>query len=102
MYEKRVKSLITSTNTANVVMDYLKEQIIKGGYKPGEKINIDELSKEIQISKIPIREALMQLQPVGLVNYTANMEMRVSLPLTMMRQRRYWKYCLCSLAESIL
>ncbi|SHE50201.1 regulatory protein, gntR family [Lactonifactor longoviformis DSM 17459] len=75
---KRVKSLITSTNTANAVMDYLKEQIINGGYKPGEKINIDELSKEIQISKIPIREALMQLQPIGLVDYTANVGMRVA------------------------
>jgi DNA-binding FadR family transcriptional regulator len=71
--------LITSTNTANTVMDYLKEQIIRGSYKPGEKINIDELSKEIQISKIPIREALMQLQPIGLVDYTANVGMRVAV-----------------------
>jgi DNA-binding GntR family transcriptional regulator len=45
----------------------LKEQIITHTLTPGEKINIDQLSRELEVSNIPIREALSHLTAEGLV-----------------------------------
>jgi len=43
----------------------------KGRFSPGEKINIDQLSRELSISKTPIREALKELGREGLLSYQA-------------------------------
>lgn len=40
----------------------LRDRILKESILPGEKINIDELSKDLQVSKTPIREALGKLE----------------------------------------
>ncbi|MFC5404116.1 GntR family transcriptional regulator [Cohnella soli] len=46
----------------------IKEQIINHDIAPGEKINIDQLGRELEVSNIPIREALSRLTSEGLVN----------------------------------
>ncbi|MFD0693614.1 GntR family transcriptional regulator [Paenibacillus sp. GCM10027628] len=46
----------------------LKEQIINHLIVPGEKINIDQLARDLEVSNIPIREALSRLTAEGLVN----------------------------------
>lgn len=46
----------------------LKEQIINHHIAPGDKINIDQLARELEVSNIPIREALSRLISEGLVN----------------------------------
>lgn len=46
----------------------LKDQIINHQIVPGEKINIDQLARELEVSNIPIREALSRLTAEGLVN----------------------------------
>jgi len=51
------------------VFDYLKEKIILHVYKPGERIDISKLVKELSVSPIPIREALQKLRARGLVDY---------------------------------
>lgn len=45
----------------------LREAIITGRFKPGARLNESQLARELNISRIPIREALMQLQEHGLV-----------------------------------
>jgi DNA-binding GntR family transcriptional regulator len=45
----------------------LREAIITGKFKPGSRLNESQLARELNISRIPIREALMQLQEHGLV-----------------------------------
>jgi DNA-binding GntR family transcriptional regulator len=45
----------------------LKEQIKKHQLAPGEKINIDQLARTLQVSNIPIREVLSRLVSEGLV-----------------------------------
>ena len=59
------------------VMDVrtLKEQIVKllrgailsGKIRPGERLNESELARDLGLSRIPVREALQQLQQDGLV-----------------------------------
>lgn len=51
---------------------YLRKRILSGDIKPGEKINEVEISKELKISRGPVREALRQIEQEGLVLYSPN------------------------------
>src|SRR5690606_38570745 len=48
------------------VLKQLRESIVSGHYKPGERLNESRIARELNISRIPIREALSQLQEQGL------------------------------------
>jgi DNA-binding GntR family transcriptional regulator len=45
----------------------LRNGIVSGHYRPGERLNESKLAREFAVSRIPVREALMQLQEQGLV-----------------------------------
>jgi DNA-binding GntR family transcriptional regulator len=49
------------------VVRVLRTQIMDGTYQPGERLNESKIARELDISRIPIREALSQLQDQGLV-----------------------------------
>lgn len=49
------------------VYNMLRDAIVSGRFKPGSRLNESQLAREFNISRIPIREALMQLQEHGLV-----------------------------------
>ena len=49
------------------VYDYLKEAIIMGGLKPGERLIEEKISEELQVSRSPIREAIRMLEKDGLL-----------------------------------
>jgi len=53
-------------------VDLIRKRILGGSFKPGNRINIDRLSRGSGISKTPIREALNKLVAEGLVCYTPN------------------------------
>lgn len=57
----------TPTTLKAYVYNVLREAIVSGHYKPGARLNESQLARELSISRIPIREALMQLQEHGLV-----------------------------------
>ncbi len=46
----------------------IKRRIIELEYKPGELLNEKELAKEFEVSRTPIREVLLKLSHLGLVN----------------------------------
>jgi len=50
------------------VHNYLKEKILAGELLMGESINISQLSKELHVSIIPVREAIQRLETEGLVD----------------------------------
>jgi DNA-binding GntR family transcriptional regulator len=50
-----------------IVYENLKRRIITNALKPGDPMNEGILSKELKISKTPVREALQQLEKEGLV-----------------------------------
>ena len=53
------------------VYNYVKDRIIKGAYGPGERLNEREISKLVNVSRTPTREALRILEFEGYVtNYT--------------------------------
>lgn len=45
----------------------LRSQILGGKYRPGDRLNESQIAREFNISRIPVREALSQLQEQGLV-----------------------------------
>lgn len=49
------------------VCEVLKERILDQAYAPGQKLNIDALVRELNVSSTPIREALSRLAAEGLV-----------------------------------
>src|ERR1043165_2802624 len=49
------------------VVKILSAGILSGKYKPGGRLNESQIARELNISRIPVREALSQLQEQGLV-----------------------------------
>ncbi|WCT74437.1 GntR family transcriptional regulator [Sphingomonas naphthae] len=60
------------------VADLLAERILSGELKPGERIKQDVLTEELNISRIPVRDALRILESRGLVSLRANAGARVT------------------------
>jgi DNA-binding GntR family transcriptional regulator len=59
-------------STPDVVAQALREAIMHGLYEPGQPLRQDEIAATLQVSKIPVREALRWLQAEGLVVFQAN------------------------------
>src|SRR5205809_6616501 len=49
------------------VVKILSGAILSGKYRPGMRLNESQIARELNISRIPVREALSQLQEQGLV-----------------------------------
>jgi DNA-binding GntR family transcriptional regulator len=49
------------------VYEYLREAIIEGELQPGTRLLERELSARLEVSRIPVREALPQLEAEGLI-----------------------------------
>lgn len=56
-----------SDTTYARVREQLREDILAGVFEPGVRIKIAELSQRYNVSQMPIREALQQLQGEGLI-----------------------------------
>ena len=56
----------SDTSRAGLVRT-LRTQILSGVYRPGTRLNESQIAREFAISRIPVREALSQLQEQGLV-----------------------------------
>jgi len=60
------------------VADVIAERIHSGKLKPGDRIKQDDLAAELDISRIPVRDALRMLESRGLVSMQANTSARVA------------------------
>ncbi|MEU6614174.1 GntR family transcriptional regulator [Streptomyces sp. JL1001] len=52
---------------ADLVYESLHSAIAEGTLRPGAKLNMDELSRDFGVSKIPVREAVKRLESEGLL-----------------------------------
>jgi len=59
------------------VMDYLKAQLNSGELIPGDEIDLKALSDTLEISRTPIREALIQLVKDGFVELFSRKQFRI-------------------------
>ena len=58
---------IKKTSLREQVINAIRDAIIEGKFKPGEKISEQELSEQLGVSRTPIREAIQILQQQGLL-----------------------------------
>lgn len=58
---------ITYSNIYDIVADRIREMILSGQLKPGERLQQDKLASALGVSTMPVREALRRLQAEGLV-----------------------------------
>jgi DNA-binding GntR family transcriptional regulator len=63
---------------ADSLYEILRDQFINGTRAPGEPLNIAILSRELDVSQTPIREALARLESTGLVHREALRGYRVA------------------------
>lgn len=56
----------------DIVYETLLNEILNGAYKPGERLIISQISKRFNISDIPVREAIRNLESEGYVTIIAN------------------------------
>lgn len=54
------------------VVDAIREKILKGEVKAGQPLRQAALAEELEVSRIPVREALLQLEAEGLVKFQAH------------------------------
>lgn len=59
--------------TSDDIVDALREAISQGRFKDGEELNQVTLARSFGVSRVPVREALRQLQAEGLVSSQAHM-----------------------------
>jgi DNA-binding GntR family transcriptional regulator len=56
------------TSLAKLVREDLLERILRGDLAPGDRINEPDVCARLQVSRVPVREALRELESSGLVS----------------------------------
>lgn len=63
--------IVHKTRT-QLVVEAIRKKILFGEIKAGEPLRQAALAEELNVSRIPVREALLQLEAEGLVNFEAH------------------------------
>ncbi len=65
-------SAIRRQSLTSAVADRLREEIIRGAIPEGAQLRQDAIAMQYQVSRIPVREALRQLDAEGLITIVPN------------------------------
>lgn len=60
------------TSKAEHAYDVIRREIVDGAIRPGERIVIEKVARKIDVSVVPVREAVRRLEAEGYVTYTRN------------------------------
>ncbi len=69
-------------STPDLIADALREAILRGIFQAGQSLRQDEIATQFEVSRIPVREALRQLEAEGLVTLHLNRGATVSVLTT--------------------
>lgn len=61
---------INRVGLADQVYDAIEQRILDLEYGPGERLNIDQIARELEVSSTPVRDALNRMGADGLVVFT--------------------------------
>ncbi|MGO7136416.1 GntR family transcriptional regulator [Rhizobium leguminosarum] len=67
-----LKTQAARKSAPDLVRDGLREAILSGAYEEGQQLKQDELAEHFGTSRIPVREALRQLETEGLIEIQTN------------------------------
>jgi DNA-binding GntR family transcriptional regulator len=71
-FEVADKSPIPRQSLTSAVADRLRDQIIRGEIAEGAQLRQDAIATQFRVSRIPVREALRQLDAEGLITIVPN------------------------------
>lgn len=77
MEKRLITHNLTHRQLRNLVADQLRMAILEGRYKPGEWLRQERLAQELNVSQMPVREALKELSAEGLVEHVPYRGVRV-------------------------
>jgi DNA-binding GntR family transcriptional regulator len=80
MSERIATSQLKYRTAPEVVAEYIRDAIYRNELRPGQQLQQEELAVKFGISRIPVRDALRQLQGEGLVDLYPNRGAFVSNP----------------------
>lgn len=69
-----------SLSKAETALAWLREQILSGAYGPGHRVVLSTVADELDMSVVPVREAVRRLESEGLVTFERNVGARVAIP----------------------
>ena len=58
---------------------YIAERIVDGRYAPGRRLVLSQLADELDMSVVPVREAIRRLEAEGLVTFERNVGAQVAM-----------------------
>jgi DNA-binding GntR family transcriptional regulator len=82
--------MIQSASMREQLYTYLRNEIQQGELGPGCLINIDKMSRELGISKTPLKEAIIKLECEGFVNFLPRRGVQVRA-LTQKELKEYYE-----------
>lgn len=59
-------------NTQEMIVDAMRTEILRGVLKSNQPLRQDKIAAQFGVSKVPVREALVQLKAEGLVRFKTN------------------------------
>lgn len=65
-------NVLQQRSTPDRIADALREAILRGTFEEGQSLRQDEIAAQFGVSRIPVREALRQLEAEGLVTIHLN------------------------------
>ena len=68
---ERKDNVIVKVSLVDQVIEQIRQSIFNFEYKPGDKIDLKELSEKWGVSRTPLREAIRKLEAEGLITYEA-------------------------------
>ena len=63
-----IEQITVPSTKADLSYDRLRSAILNGSLKPGSRLVIDDLAKQLGVSRIPVREALRRLEADGFID----------------------------------
>jgi DNA-binding GntR family transcriptional regulator len=82
MTEPAIPLLRTSPSLVDIAYEATVEAIISGRFPPGQRVTIDQMAREMNMSITPVREALTRAAADGLLKQSRNRGFMVSELLT--------------------
>ena len=69
--------MIVVETKKNIIYEVLRDEIVEGNLRPGERIVISNLASKYEVSQMPVREAIDRLQLEGFIESTPHIGARV-------------------------
>lgn len=64
---------------ADIAYERIRESILEGDYAPGARLVLDRIARELNVSTLPVREAIRRLEAEGYVEFQQNVGATVAV-----------------------